>query len=100
MRRNHRPGMKPLSAGLLAILILAIGVFFAFTKRVPCQHHYTLHAVVTNSNLLMPNSPVRIGGVAVGQVSKGGRDKATTLADGTMQIDKVGQPIHRDATLK
>ncbi len=66
MRRNHSLGMSPLRAGLLVIILVLIGCFFAFTKKVPFRHHYTVNAVVKNSNLLLPGSPVRIAGVTVG----------------------------------
>jgi virulence factor Mce-like protein len=92
--------MSPLRAGLLVILIAIIGCFFAFTKKVPFRHHYTVNAVVKNSNLLLPGSPVRIAGVTVGKVSKVDRYRDTSMGEIAMQIDKTGLPIHKDATLK
>ncbi|MES1192802.1 MAG: hypothetical protein ABUM26_00640, partial [Solirubrobacterales bacterium] len=62
MRRNQKLGMSPLRAGLLAILLLSIAAYFGFTKAVPFQHHFEIQAVVKNSNLLRPRSPVRIAG--------------------------------------
>jgi phospholipid/cholesterol/gamma-HCH transport system substrate-binding protein len=100
MRRNQRLGMRPLLVGVLVLGIAIVGVFFAFTKRVPFRHHYTIHAVVTNSNLVTPGSPVRIAGVAVGKVAKVGRYRDTDLSELTLQMDKSGLPVHKDATLK
>ena len=100
MRRNHNLGMSPLRAGLLVIVIAIIGCFFAFTKKVPFRHHYTVNAVVKNSNLLLPGSPVRIAGVTVGKVSEVDRYRDTSMGEIAMQIDKSGLPIHKDATLK
>jgi phospholipid/cholesterol/gamma-HCH transport system substrate-binding protein len=100
VRRNHSLGMAPLKAGLLVLVIVLIGCFFAFTKKVPLRHHYTVNAVVKNSNLLLPGSPVRIAGVTVGKVSKVGRYRDTSMGEIAMHIDKVGLPIHKDATLK
>jgi phospholipid/cholesterol/gamma-HCH transport system substrate-binding protein len=100
MRRNHSLGMAPLKAGLLALVIILIGCFFAFTKKVPFRHHYTVNAVVKNSNLVLPGSPVRIAGVTVGKVAKVGRYRSTSMGEIAMNIDKVGLPIHKDATLK
>jgi phospholipid/cholesterol/gamma-HCH transport system substrate-binding protein len=100
MRRNHSLGMSPLRAGLLVIVIALIGCFFAFTKKVPFRHHYTVNAVVKNSNLIAPGSPVRIAGVTVGKVSKVDRYRDTSMGEIAMQIDKTGLPIHKDATLK
>jgi phospholipid/cholesterol/gamma-HCH transport system substrate-binding protein len=86
--------------GLLAIVLIAIGVYFGFTKDVPFTHGYYLHAVFESSNNLRPGSPVRIAGVNVGKVKSVERYKTTDLTDITMEINEVGLPIHRDATLK
>src|SRR6202012_2021812 len=56
----------------------------------------------TNANNVRPNSPVRIAGVNIGKVTsvkayKGGDGN---LALVTMEINKAGLPIHKDATLK
>jgi ABC-type transporter Mla subunit MlaD len=100
MRHGQKLGMSPLRAGLLTLALLLIGCFFAFTKKVPFRHHFTLTAVVKNSNLVAPGSPVRIAGVTVGKVSQVGRYRDTDLSQITFQVDKGGLPIHRDATLK
>jgi ABC-type transporter Mla subunit MlaD len=92
--------MAPLRAGLLTIVLMAIGVYFGFTKAIPFRHHYEVQAVVRSSNLLRPNSPVRIAGVNVGKVVEVGRYKKTDLAVVTLRIDDRGRPIHRDATAK
>ena len=75
-------------------------MYFGFTKAVPFRHHFEIQAVVKNSNLLRPHSPVRIAGVNVGEVVEVGRYKHTNLAVITLRINDNGQPIHRDATLK
>jgi phospholipid/cholesterol/gamma-HCH transport system substrate-binding protein len=100
VRRNHSLGMPPLRVGILVLAIAIIGCFFAFTKKVPFRHHYTVNAVVKNSNLLLPGSQVRIAGVTVGKVSKVGRYRDTSMGEIAMHIDKIGLPIHKDATLK
>jgi phospholipid/cholesterol/gamma-HCH transport system substrate-binding protein len=100
VRRNHSLGMAPLRVGILVLIAVIIGCFFAFTKKVPLRHHYTVDAVVKNSNLLLPGSPVRIAGVAVGKVAKVGRYRDTSMGEIAMHIDKSGLPIHKDATLK
>ena len=86
--------------GLLAIVLIAIGVYFGFTKDIPFTHGYYLHAVFESSNNLRPGSPVRIAGVNVGKVKSVERYKSTDLTDITMEVDTIGLPIHRDATLK
>jgi phospholipid/cholesterol/gamma-HCH transport system substrate-binding protein len=99
MRRVH-PGMSPLRAGFIAIALICVATYFVFTKSVPLRHHYELRAVVANSNLLKPHSPVRIAGVNVGQIVGVGRYKRTDLGLITMRIDDQGRPVHADATLK
>lgn len=86
--------------GLLAIVLIAIGAYFGFTKDIPFTHGYYLHAVFESSNNLRPGSPVRIAGVNVGKVKSVDRYKDTNLTDITMEINEDGLPIHRDATLK
>jgi virulence factor Mce-like protein len=93
-------GLSPIKASLLGLVLLVVASYFIFTKQLPFTHHYTIKAVVPNSNLLAPSSPVRIGGVDVGKVVSTGRYRNTNLALVTMQIDTAGQPIHSDATTR
>ena len=92
-------GLSPIKASLVGLVLLVVASYFVFTKQLPFTHHYTIKAVVANSNLLAPSSPVRIGGVDVGKVVSTGRYQNTNLALVTMQIDTAGQPIHSDATI-
>jgi phospholipid/cholesterol/gamma-HCH transport system substrate-binding protein len=89
-----------MTAGLLAILLMSIGTYFAFAKALPFRHHYQVKFVVQNANLVQPRSVVRIAGVDVGQVDKIERYRHTKMALVTMRIADRGRPIHRDATLK
>jgi virulence factor Mce-like protein len=91
-------GISPVKASLIGIALLAIASYFIFTKQLPFTHHYTINAVVRNSNLLATGSPVRIGGVDVGKVTGTGRHRDTDLAVVTMQVDS-SQQIHSDATI-
>ena len=95
---RRRKGISPIAASLIGIALLAIGVYFAFTKAIPFESHYTINAVVRNSNLLAPGSPVRIGGVDVGKVTGVGRYRDTNLGLVQMQISGAGT-IHEDATI-
>jgi phospholipid/cholesterol/gamma-HCH transport system substrate-binding protein len=97
---DGNPRWTRFRVGLLAILLIAIGVYFGFTKDIPFTHGYRLHAVFESSNNLRPGSPVRIAGVNVGRVKSVERYKNTNLTDVMMEIDGAGLPIHRDATLK
>jgi virulence factor Mce-like protein len=99
-RRTKPPRWTRFRVGLLAIVLILIGVYFGFTKDIPFTHGYQLHAVFESSSHLRPGSPVRIAGVNVGKVSSVDRYRNTNLSEVTMEIDDVGLPIHRDATLK
>jgi virulence factor Mce-like protein len=106
MRRGGSNGMSPFRAGLIAIIVVALGSYFAFAKHVPfVTHHYQLKAVFQNAANLRTNSPVRIAGVDVGTVKKvsiykDSNGTATGAALVTMSLNKNALPIHRDATLK
>jgi virulence factor Mce-like protein len=97
---RRRSRISPFAAGVLLIVVVAIGLFFGFTKRVPFKHRYTVTAVVKTSNLLGKGSPVRIAGVNVGKVVGSGRYKDSDLAQITMEIQDDGRPLRKDATLK
>jgi ABC-type transporter Mla subunit MlaD len=98
--RGFRAGVNPVRAGLIALVLIAIASYFAFTKDIPFTHTYRVQAVFENSNLIAPRSPVRIAGIDVGKVIKVGRYKDTKLAVVTMEITDKGRPLHTDATLK
>jgi len=97
---GRRPPRSPFRIGLVALVLVAIGVYFGFTKHVPFTHGYRVHAVFQSANNIKPGSPVRIAGVNVGKVTKVSRYKDTNDSDVTMEIQKKGLPIHSDATLK
>ena len=87
--------------GLIVIAVLALGVYFAFTKANPFSNPYEMHAMFRDANSIKPRSPVRIAGVDVGTVTKiepveSGADAARV----TMEIKDKGLPIHEDAELK
>jgi phospholipid/cholesterol/gamma-HCH transport system substrate-binding protein len=100
--RKDRNGANPLLVGLLALLLAAVAAYAGFSKHVPFTHGFRVKAVFANANNVRPNSPVRIAGVNIGKVKKvdaykGGDGNAAVV---TMEIDKAGLPIHKDATLK
>ncbi len=85
--------------GLLALVVIVVAVFLAWTKELPFQSHYEVKAAFQSSNNIRPGSPVRIAGVDVGKVTKverAGRDGAIL----TMRIDDKGRPVRTDATAK
>jgi phospholipid/cholesterol/gamma-HCH transport system substrate-binding protein len=98
--RSFRTGVHPVRAGAIALILIAIGSYFAFTKDLPFTRGYRIQAVFENSNLVQQRTPVRIAGVDVGEVVDVGRYKKTQLSVVTMEIDDGGRPVHRDATIK
>ncbi|MEX1141594.1 MAG: MlaD family protein [Thermoleophilaceae bacterium] len=98
--RAFREGMSPLRAGLIAIVVLAIGSWFAFSKDIPFTQKYRIQAVFEDTNLVAPRTAVRIAGIDVGKVIEVGRYKDTNLGVVTMEIDDSGRPIGEDATIK
>ncbi len=98
--RAFRQGMSPARAGVIALLIIMVGAWFAFSKDIPFTKTYTIQAVFKNSNLVAPRSPVRIAGIDVGKVIEIGRYKDTNLSVVTMEITDDGRPVREDSTLK
>jgi phospholipid/cholesterol/gamma-HCH transport system substrate-binding protein len=102
-RRDRVPVMElqrsnPVRAGVVLLVILALVVYFGFTKHVPFKHGFRLKAEFATTVDIQPKSPVRIAGVKVGQVSSIQRDGKTGLVN--MEIESGGLPIHTDATVK
>jgi virulence factor Mce-like protein len=100
--RKDRRGANPLTVGLVVLGVLALIVYFGFSKHVPLTHGFRVKAVFETSNNIRPNSPVRIAGVNVGVVKKiepykGGDGNAALV---TMEMQKSALPIHKDATMK
>jgi len=100
-----RPGQKErlnrFQMGLVALLVLAVGTYFAFAKDIPFTKPYELKATFDNAASLQLKSPVRIAGVHVGQVSKvEGAGNGSTASVVTMKLKKEALPIHSNAELK
>jgi phospholipid/cholesterol/gamma-HCH transport system substrate-binding protein len=99
VRRNQKRGLSPFTAGLIALALVFVATYLGFTKRLPWQGDWELHAVFRSANELHPGSPVRIAGVNVGKVTDVGKGPAGTALV-TMSIENAGRPLHADATLK
>ena len=89
---------NPLRVGVVFLVILAIGVYFGFTKHIPFKHGYRLNAVFATALNIKTKSPVRIAGVDVGKVTGLRREGKAGLV--SMEIENQGLPIHADATMK
>jgi phospholipid/cholesterol/gamma-HCH transport system substrate-binding protein len=89
---------SPVRFGAVFLVVLAVIVYFGFTKHIPFKHGFRLKAVFATSVNIRPKSPVRIAGVNVGVVKSINRHGP--VGEVTMEIDNKGLPIHTDATLK
>ncbi|MEX2194795.1 MAG: MlaD family protein [Thermoleophilaceae bacterium] len=91
----------PFGIGLIGLVLVVFGTYFAFTKSNPFAQPYELKAVFESANNLAVRSPVRIAGIDVGKVTR-----VESLGDGsgmarvTMELDDEALPIKRDAELK
>ncbi len=98
---GRRSGITPFKAGLIAMVIVVVATYFAYTQANPFADAYRFQAAFNTVNNLKPDSPVRIAGVQVGVVQE-----ITALGEGedgamvTMEIEDHGLPIHDDAELK
>jgi phospholipid/cholesterol/gamma-HCH transport system substrate-binding protein len=89
---------RPLRFGIAFLIVLAIGVYFGFTKHVPFTHGFRLNGVFTSALNIAPGAPVREAGVNIGKVTSTRR--VSDAGEVRMEISGAGLPIHRDATLK
>ena len=89
---------NPVRAGVVLVIVIAIGVYFGFTKHIPFKHGFRLKAEFASALNIQPKSPVRVAGVDVGKVTSIQRDHNTGLVN--MEIESRGLPIHADATVK
>jgi phospholipid/cholesterol/gamma-HCH transport system substrate-binding protein len=102
-RRDEVPVIElyrtnPVRFAIVLLGILAIVVYFGFTKHVPFKHGFRLNAQFATAVNIKGKSPVRIAGVDVGKVSSIKRVGDTGLV--SMEIESNGLPIHSDATVK
>jgi ABC-type transporter Mla subunit MlaD len=108
--RVYRKGHPPHRTrnALILIALVLVGTYLAWTKSIPFQSHYELHAIFQNAANIRADSPVRIAGVNVGKVesvtsvcSSGQTSNcASDYAEVTFTVDDEGQPIHSDAQIE
>jgi phospholipid/cholesterol/gamma-HCH transport system substrate-binding protein len=98
--RRFVGGISPVRAGIIAVIIVIIATFLAFTKTLPWRNPFEFKAVFQSAANIRLDSPVRIGGVEVGKVTGIDHYKDSNLAVVTMEVNDNGLPIHQDATLK
>jgi phospholipid/cholesterol/gamma-HCH transport system substrate-binding protein len=98
--RRLRGRMNPVRAGAIALLVITVATWLAFTKSLPWRDPFQFHAVFQTSNNLRLDSPVRIAGVNVGEVVKVERKEGSDTVEVTMEMKEEGLPIHKDANAK
>jgi phospholipid/cholesterol/gamma-HCH transport system substrate-binding protein len=96
--RRLQSKISPLRAGILALILIVVATYLAFSKQLPWEQPFEFKAVFQTSNNLRLDSPVRIAGVNVGKVTDVKREDGGQLVQVTMQMDDAGLPIHKDAT--
>ena len=92
--------------GLIAVIVIAVAAYLAFSKELPWGSKFTVQAVVKSASNIRTSAPVRIAGVNVGEVTK--VEHVEAGEDGvpqegaliTMELDEDALPLHTDATLK
>jgi ABC-type transporter Mla subunit MlaD len=108
--RVYRKGNPPhrVRNALILIGLVIIGTYLAWTKTIPFQSPYELHAVFRNAANIRKDSPVRIAGVNVGKVEsvksvcENGLTGtcASNYSEVTFTVDDNGQPIRSDAQIE
>ncbi len=92
-RRNFK-------AGAIVLALMAVGIYFGFTKANPFASHFVLNAAFDDVVTLKPGAPVRVAGVVVGKVTDVQQppsgDRGATVR---MEINDSGLPLHSDARL-
>jgi len=93
--------LSDFKVGVIVIVIIALGSWFAFTQANPFANPYELTVYFSDANSIKTRSPVRIAGVDVGKVTKvEAVEEGEDAAKVTIEIEDKGLPIHRDAELK
>ncbi|HEY2181349.1 MAG TPA: MlaD family protein [Solirubrobacteraceae bacterium] len=89
---------NPVRFAVVFLIVIAIAIYFGFTKHLPFKHGYRLNAQFASAVNIKPKSPVRVAGVDIGKVTGIQRNGSTALVK--MEIESKGLPIHSDATVK
>jgi phospholipid/cholesterol/gamma-HCH transport system substrate-binding protein len=99
--RTEKRRLPNWAVGLIAIVLVIVGLFLAFTKRIPfTDRGYEVEAVFRNAQNVAVKSPVRIAGVNVGEVIEVEPLPESNAAVLKMTISEQGRPIHTDARVQ
>lgn len=100
LRHDELTGTSLTRVGLLAVILMIIAIFFAFSRQLPWQSGFKLNAVFANAIEIKPGAPVRIAGIDVGKVKGTSRYRGSKYVQVEMELDEKGLPVNRDATAK
>lgn len=116
MRGRHQRRFPNWALGIVAVVVAVGGVLFALYGELPWSKGYELEAVFPRAQGLNPDSPVRVAGIDVGEVTsvehaeaapESEDDSASERAESpagatlvTMELSDEALPIHADATLR
>jgi ABC-type transporter Mla subunit MlaD len=95
LRRGDR---SPVPIGIVLVVLLAVGSYFAYTKDNPFDDPYEVTATFENAATLRADAPVRIAGVNVGKVKS--VEPSGDAAKVTFSVSDEGQPLHSDAQIE
>jgi phospholipid/cholesterol/gamma-HCH transport system substrate-binding protein len=90
--------VNPIRFAIVLLIVLALAIYFGFTKHLPFKHGYRLNAVFASAVNIKGKSPVRIAGVTIGKVTSIKREGDTGVV--SMELESRALPIHDDATAK
>jgi ABC-type transporter Mla subunit MlaD len=92
-------GPGPTAVGLVVILLIVVGVYLAFTKKLPfTSPGYEVKATFANAVRVSDKAPVRIAGVNVGEVT--GVERKGNASVVSFTVGDEGRPIHEDAIVR
>ena len=103
---SPRPrGLSPYVVGLIALGVLAVALFLAYSGASPFDAPYRFTVLFSDAGDLKTASPVRIAGVDVGEVVEvephvGEDGKGTGLARVEMTLEPDALPIRENAELQ
>lgn len=94
---HKRPtGISAVAIGAIVVALIAALSYLAFAKSIPfTSPDYEISAVFENATTLRENSPVRIAGITVGEVTDVSLDGE--LARASFSVDADGLPLRSDA---
>jgi phospholipid/cholesterol/gamma-HCH transport system substrate-binding protein len=98
--RRFQGRINPVRAGVIAILLVLVTTYLAFSKELPWQQPFEFKGAFQSVANIRLDSPVRIAGVEVGKVVKIEHMEGSKVGVLTMELEESGLPIHEDATLK